>query len=399
VALVIDAYLNNLTADYFGASSTASQATFTQNQGIWIQSGREVLGSHQGYSPLSAASLTKVATTLVALAHWGGDHQFETLVKATGAIENGVLQGDLIIQGGGDPFFVWEEAIALGNALNQAGINQVSGDLIITGDFAMNYESNPFVAGSLLRQALNSDIWSSDILIQHQAMAPDTPQPKVIIQGVVAALTPQEVEALAANDVIRHRSLTLTQILKRMNVYSNNFMSEMIADALGGAEQLSQTAAELAAVPTEEVQLINGSGLGTENRISPRATCAMFAAIQGYLYPQQLTVADLFPVVGRDIGTLRGRELPRHTAVKTGTLATVSSLAGIMPMGDRDAVCFAILNWGSDLEGLRASQDELLQQLSQLASPATHIPAVLQPSATMKVGDRLGDPERNQRLM
>ena len=398
VVMAINEYLGELTTNTFDPLSSAPSDEIASDQGVWIQSGQTILGAHQGYTPLSAASLTKVATTLVALAHWGGDHQFETLVKTTGTIENGVLQGDLILHGGGDPFFVWEEAIALGNALSEAGIERVEGDLIITHDFAMNYESNPFVVGSLFRQAINADTWSSDILTQYRGLPPDTPQPRVGIRGVVATLTPEEVEALPTTPIIRHRSLLLAQILKRMNVYSNNFMAEMIADELGGAERLSQMAAELATVPADEIQLINGSGLGTANRISPRATCAMFTAIQGYLNPQALTIADLFPVIGRDIGTLRGRRLPTHAAVKTGTLATVSSLAGIMALGDRHVACFAILNWGSDLDHLRTQQDALLQTLSQLSGPATEIPSSLMPSAKMDVGDRLGDSERNERL-
>jgi len=44
--------------------------------------------------------------------------------------------------------FVWEE-IALGNSLNQLGIKRVTGNLVITSNFAMNYKFNPSVAGQL----------------------------------------------------------------------------------------------------------------------------------------------------------------------------------------------------------------------------------------------------------
>ncbi|HBB35953.1 MAG TPA: hypothetical protein DC064_30295 [Cyanobacteria bacterium UBA9273] len=87
------------------------------NQGIWMQSDMAVLADHQGTVPLPAASLTKIATTLAALNKWGPDHLFETLVSATGPIENGVLKGDLVISGSGDPLFVWEEAIAVNFSL------------------------------------------------------------------------------------------------------------------------------------------------------------------------------------------------------------------------------------------------------------------------------------------
>jgi D-alanyl-D-alanine carboxypeptidase/D-alanyl-D-alanine-endopeptidase (penicillin-binding protein 4) len=80
----IQQYLNGLTAQGFAK----------ENQGVWIQSGNTLLANHQGTVPLSAASITKVATSLVALQQFGPEHQFITLIGTTGKIENGVLKGD-----------------------------------------------------------------------------------------------------------------------------------------------------------------------------------------------------------------------------------------------------------------------------------------------------------------
>uniref|UniRef100_A0ACD5GTK1 D-alanyl-D-alanine carboxypeptidase n=1 Tax=Desertifilum tharense IPPAS B-1220 TaxID=1781255 RepID=A0ACD5GTK1_9CYAN len=113
----------------------ASQGFAQANQGVWMQSGDTLLANHQGTVPLPAASITKVATSLAALSTYGSDHQFKTQFIATGPVENGVLQGDLVVVGGQDPFFVWEEAIAVGNTLNQMGIRQITGNLTIVGHF------------------------------------------------------------------------------------------------------------------------------------------------------------------------------------------------------------------------------------------------------------------------
>lgn len=368
----------------------------TENQGVWIQSGPVLMANHQGTVPLPAASLTKIATSLAALKTWGPDHQFETLISATGPIKDGVLQGDLIITGSGDPFLVWEEAIALGNSLNQLGIKRVTGNLVITGNFAMNYTSNPSVAGQLLKQGLDAQMWSSVAAAQYLNLPYGTPRPRVVISGSVQAVTlPVPKQIL----LLRHYSLPLAQIIKEMNIYSNNEMAQMLAQSLGGAQSVQQLSAIAAGVPQSEIQLVNGSGLGVANRISPRAVCAMFVAIQRELLPHQLSVADLFPVAGRDRrGTLETRHIPTATVIKTGTLSDVSALAGVMPTRDRGLVWFTIMNRGADVEGFRAGQDQLLQRLVQQLRVAPALPTVLIPHPVSSNSSQLGAIDRNEIL-
>jgi len=361
------------------------------NQGIWLQSGLSKLAENQGSVPRPAASLTKIATTLAALDKWGPAHQFETLVSATGPIKDGVLQGDLVITGSGDPFFVWEEAIALGNALNQLGIRRVTGNLIIVGNFYMNFQEDPGIAGQLLQQGLNASRWSPEVVAEYSRMAKGTPKPQVAIAGTAKVANLPILQQML---LVRHQSLSLTQIIKEMNIYSNNAMAEMLATSLGGAQVVSQLAAQLANVPPGEIQLVNGSGLGVENRISPRAVCALLIALERSLQPYQLSVTDLFPVSGRDHrGTLEARHIPIGTAIKTGTLNTVSALAGVMPTRDRGQVWFAIMNWGNDVEGFRLQQDELLKSLSQKwgTLPKAN-------TRKMSIPPLLGDPKRNQKF-
>jgi D-alanyl-D-alanine carboxypeptidase/D-alanyl-D-alanine-endopeptidase (penicillin-binding protein 4) len=365
------------------------------SQGVWIQSGPSLLTNHQGTIPVPAASLTKIATTLASLEIWGPTHQFETLISATGPIINGVLQGDLVVTGNSDPFFVWEEAIALGNALNQMGIRRVTGNLVISGNFYMNYKQDPALAGEMLKLALNSASWPPIASKQYLTMAKGTPRPQVAIAGgVFVAPFPNPKQIL----LLRHRSLPLTQILKEMNIYSNNEMAEMLAKSLGGAAVVSQLAAKSAGFPQEEIQIVNGSGLGVENRISPRAVCTMLMTIQRYLKPHNLTIADLFPVSGRDRrGTLETRRVPTATVVKTGTLNDVSGLAGVMPTRDRSLVWFAIINRGNDIENFRAQQDNLLQRLLKEWGVAQTPPIAIAPTTvTTDPSRHLGDTTRNE---
>lgn len=358
-------------------------------QGIWLQSGVGVLASHAGTTPIPAASLTKMATSLAALQVWGESHQFITTVRTNGAIENGVLQGDLIIEGGGDPFFVWEEGIGLGVSLNQLGIQRVTGRLIITGPFLFNYDTDPIVAGQSLQLALNAESWPFGVDRLYFRMAPGTPKPKVTLAGGVATqktLPPSRI-------LIRHQSLTVMEILKQMNIYSDNDLSELIAEQLGGVQLVESLARQATGMPAREIQLINGSGLGTENQISPRAATALLMAIQRELQTTGLTIADLLPVAGRDRGTLADRKLPKAVVAKTGTLNSVIALAGVIPTQKQGLVWFSLINRGTDWDGLREQQDLLLQEIVTTWGAVPGTPAAIQPHISDR--PRLGATQRN----
>ncbi len=363
----IEQYFNGLAAKGFSK----------ENQGIWIQTGNTLLANHQGTVPLPAASLTKVATSLATLSTFGPDHQFITLIGTTGPIQNGVLQGDLVIQGGEDPFFVWEEAIALGNFLNQMGIKQVKGNLVITGKFYMNFEFDPLKSGNLLKQGLNAQIWPPEARTQYLTLPPGTVQPQVAIAGSVqvSPSTPSNVRPL-----VRHYSFPLAELIKKMNQYSNNTMAEMLANAVGGAQIVSYKAASAAGVPQSEIILVNGSGLSELNRISPRAACAMFLALERYLQPHNMSVGDLFAIVGQDEGILNQRQLPPLTVVKSGSLDAVSALGGALPTQQQSTVWFATMNVGNNLEGFRAQQESLLKDFVNQWGAVQSLPAELKPN-------------------
>ena len=378
---IVQGYLNTLKAQGLNPSE----------QGIWFQSGASVLVENQGKIPIPAASLTKITTSLAALETWGPQHQFDTTIAVTGPIQNGVLQGDLVILGGGDAMFVWEEAIALGNTLNQLGIQQVTGDLVISGNFIMNFEVNPAKAGAFLYQSLNSKAWPEDLADQHSQMKPRPAKPTIGIKGRVRLG-----DVPNARPIIQHKSLPLLHLVKRLNVYSNNVMAETLSQLLGGAQPTQQKAASSASLPSGEIQLINGSGLGTENRIAPHATTTMFSAIARYAERNGFTVSDLFPISGTDVGTLIDRNIPKNSVVKTGTLNEVSALSGVMPTQNRGLVWFSIINRGTNLDNLRNQQDILLNQLqSHWGKPDLRSRTITPTPSINTPESMLGAPGRN----
>ncbi|MEM8546165.1 MAG: D-alanyl-D-alanine carboxypeptidase [Cyanobacteria bacterium P01_H01_bin.119] len=368
-------------------------------QGVAVLAGGSTVAQHQGAVPLPAASLTKLAVTLAALQTWEASHQFETLVGVTGPVENGIVRGDLVVRASQDPFFVWEEAIALANALQQAGIQQVEGNLIILGDFAMNFSGSPRESAALLKQGMDGAQWPAEANQQYSTLLPGTPVPQLKINGGVQVLPLSAETDLGPTWVVSHRSLPVAALLKAMNIYSNNAMADRMAQAVGGPSAVVDQVIAATGLPAGEIRLINGSGLGEGNQISPRGVVAIMVAMQRSLQSTDYTVADLMPVIGRETGTLRGRNLPLGSAMKTGSLNTVSSLAGVFATRDRGLVWFAILNRGQNLDGLRVRQDQLINALVQHWGAAESLPAHLRPTINFAQDPyRLGDPARNQIL-
>ncbi len=382
--------LNGYMADLSGLGFSASQ------QSVAVDVGRYPVARHQESRRLPAASLTKVATTLAALETYGTNHQFETFIGWRGTIANGTLQGDLIIKGAYDPLFVWEEGIALGNTLQQLGIQRVTGGLIVIDQFAMNFKTDPLESGELLKQAMNSASWGWEVEKQYATLPPGTPKPSLQILGEVQIASTATVVSQASGWLVRHKSLPLAVILKAMNIYSNNVMAEMIANLSGGPANVVKIAEQVGVTPGE-ISLINGSGLGEDNQLSARAVIILMQAIQTRLQAQGLNFADLFPVSGTDIGTLIDRTIPANASVKTGSLAVVSALAGALPTEKKGIVWFAIINYGSGLETLRARQDRLLASLENQWGKPEKIPTQIKPQLQFnKDPYRLGDAKRNE---
>ncbi|MDE0713731.1 MAG: D-alanyl-D-alanine carboxypeptidase/D-alanyl-D-alanine-endopeptidase [Gammaproteobacteria bacterium] len=92
---------------------------------------REVL-SLNPHVPRNPASVIKLLTTVAALELLGPAYQWETRYFVDGKVDaEGRLRGNLIMQGGGDPFLTVERFWHHVLALRQRGIRHVDGNLII----------------------------------------------------------------------------------------------------------------------------------------------------------------------------------------------------------------------------------------------------------------------------
>ncbi|MEL7178768.1 MAG: D-alanyl-D-alanine carboxypeptidase/D-alanyl-D-alanine-endopeptidase [Pseudomonadota bacterium] len=86
------------------------------------------------------ASVTKAFTALYAIEALGATHAFETRVFAGGIIENGILDGDLILAGGGDPNLVTDQMAELAQRLKDTGLREVKGDFLVWDNALINQD-------------------------------------------------------------------------------------------------------------------------------------------------------------------------------------------------------------------------------------------------------------------
>lgn len=81
--------------------------------------------------PMSPASTMKLVTTYAALDLLGPAFQWRTEAFSAGALHDDVLEGDLMIRGGGDPKLVVENLWSLVQRIRAYGVREIRGDVVL----------------------------------------------------------------------------------------------------------------------------------------------------------------------------------------------------------------------------------------------------------------------------
>jgi len=316
--------------------------------------------------PVHPASVSKVATTLALLRQLGPEHRFETRLSAGGPIDaTGTIGGDLVVEAEGDPFFVYESAFLMLDALGEQGVRRVAGRVATSGTLFFNWKPDPSGRGleAALAGRAGAGAWASARRLDAGVEA----------ASLAAAALPFGAEPGGARPggapLVVYRSPTLRAITKALNCYSNNVFHPL-SDRIGGPAEVERIAR--ASVPAEqhaEVLLSNGAGAGTTNRLSPRAVVEITDALARELARHRLDLVDVLPVSGMDPGTLRARlDGPGERGVvvgKTGSYGSVgaSALAGVVSTERFGRVTFAVLNRDVAVPEARSRQDAFVRAI------------------------------------
>jgi len=120
--------------------------------------------SWQAERPVNPASLMKLVTTDAALELLGPAWTWTTPVWLAGPVNEGVLDGHLAIRGSGDPKLVMERVWLMLRRVQQLGVREIRGDIVIDRSLFQAAEQNP---GDFDGEALRPHNVQADALLMN----------------------------------------------------------------------------------------------------------------------------------------------------------------------------------------------------------------------------------------
>src|SRR5512133_615847 len=324
--------------------------------GIWEVDTGKVLERHHDDVALVPASTTKVVTPYALLKTLKPDATIET--EVWGDLKDGVVQGDLIFKGDGDPLFTSERIWLLAQTLKKLGLQRITGTIRL--------DQSAFDAQ---REPLGWENTSADTLPVVRALSVDFNRDengRIVAdpdrrarEGIQRILqeTGIAVEGrVAVNDQGSPRRLTswtsppLRALVQDINKWSNNFMIEMLVRRFGarswprGIQRVQAFYRTAFGLGPEQLQITDGSGLSKDNRLSARTLAIILRGAYHDFEVGPEFVSSL-KIIGGEPWKLKVKDpnLTRRVRVKTGHLDRVTSLCGYLETLAGHVRVFAIL--------------------------------------------------------
>lgn len=342
------------------------------------------------------ASVEKLYTSTTALMKMGPSARLSTTVYGTGALRDGVWEGNLYLRGGGDPTFGSGPFIGarydgqgasvstLVEQLDHDGIHRVTGRVLgdetcfdsLRGEPSSGYAFDPWLEGDLSGLAFNRGETGSF----HGPHAPAEYAAHELLLGLASShvhvqrgsgaapgATPAGARKLAVV-----QSPALSTLLGLMLPPSDNFFAETLIKDLGARYGGGGSTADGAAVVRAAIgslgihpRVVDGSGLSREDLTSPEQIVDLLRALSG-TSDGEILRGDL-AVAGRT-GTLAERMLHTyaedHCQAKTGTLTGVSNLAGYCDARNGHLIAFAFFDDGIETYEAHVIQDAMTEAVA-----------------------------------
>ena len=195
--------------------------------------------------------------------------------------------------------------------------------------------------------------------------------------SIGGAVVRGEIPATEGVELVTIESEPLGVLVRAVNKRSSNFVAEQLVATLGAAREdddgsgthsrgLGRLRDHLLSlgVPRGSFTIVDGSGLGRGNRLSPDQVVTLLRAVADDFAagPEMISSLGVAAVDGTVEDRLRGTGLARRVRAKTGTLYGVSTLAGYLETDGEQTIAFAIMmdGVGDHLKAARDLQDTIL---------------------------------------
>ncbi len=119
-----------------------------------VEGGRPALALRAS-EPLNPASVMKLVTAYAALDLLGPAFTFRTDAYLDGNLAGGVLDGNLVLRGGGDPKLTYERVWQLAHRLRSRGLREIRGDIVIDRGYFAPVHHDPGLFDNEPRRAYN----------------------------------------------------------------------------------------------------------------------------------------------------------------------------------------------------------------------------------------------------
>jgi D-alanyl-D-alanine carboxypeptidase/D-alanyl-D-alanine-endopeptidase (penicillin-binding protein 4) len=326
-------------------------------------------------------STAKLLSTGAAIDLLGAKAQLATTVVTGAAVDpTGVLAGDLVLKGGGDPSLDDAQLDQLAAAVVARGIKVITGSIVGDETAFDTVRGGPATGG-----AFDLDLTGvlGALTYQRGRQAPGGPlQPDpgraaafrfddvLEARGLVIRGTPKAGAAPAGAVELGRVQTPLASVVRTIDLISDDFAAEILTKDLGvAAGGGGTTAAGVAAIVAHARRLgaklspVDGSGVDAATKGSPRQLARYVRRMR-----TRPAIAAALPTAGRT-GTLATRMTTGPARgkchAKTGSLpeTRVSALAGWCTTHGRTLV-FALQRQRVDQVSAKAAEDAMVQRIA-----------------------------------
>ena len=157
----------------------------------------------------------------------------------------------------------------------------------------MNFSASARASGESLYETLDASLRSSEATrswIYERTALGDLASLQTVSSVSIMGEVTVGPAAPGARLLVTHRSSKLTDVLKVLLCYSNNFMAERIGDSLGGKDSVVRQLVTTLGIPAEQIYFASLSGLGI-NRVTPRAMMMIFKGLRKELQKHNFQLA------------------------------------------------------------------------------------------------------------